>query len=50
MALSTTLFFGYLNYQHTQDRLFKDLFKEFNERYNALSDQFQHMEENILPT
>lgn len=45
MALCTTLFFGYLNYQHTQDRLFKDLFKEFNERYNALSDQFQRLEE-----
>lgn len=45
IALSTTLFLGYLNYQHTQDRLFKDLFKEFNERYNALSDQFQQLEE-----
>lgn len=44
ITLSTTLFLGFLNYQHTQDRLFKDLFKEFNERYNILSDQFQHLE------
>jgi hypothetical protein len=49
IALSTTLFLGYLNYQHTQDRLFKDLFKEFNERYNALSDQFQHLENDYPP-
>lgn len=45
ITLSTTLFLGYLNYQHTQDRLFKDLFKEFNERYNLFSEQFQHLQE-----
>lgn len=44
IALSTTLFLGYLNYQHTQDRLFKDLFKEFNERYNTFSDHYQSLE------
>jgi hypothetical protein len=49
ITLSTSLFLGFLNYQHTQDRLFKDLFKEFNERYNALSDQFPRLEKEYSP-
>lgn len=49
LTLSTTLFLGFLNYQHNQDRLFKDLFKEFNERYNALSEQFQYLHDKYNP-
>ena len=41
MALVTTIFIGYLNFQQTQDRLFKDLFREFNERYDKLNDHFE---------
>jgi cell division protein FtsL len=43
MALVTTIFIGYLNYQHAQDRLFKDLFKEFNERYDKINDYFEEL-------
>jgi len=43
MVLATTIFIGYLNYQHNQDRLFKDLFKEFNERYDKLNDNFEEL-------
>lgn len=43
MVLATTIFIGYLNYQHNQDRLFKDLFKEFNERYDRLNDSFEEL-------
>jgi hypothetical protein len=45
MALVTTIFIGYLNYQHNQDRLFKDLFREFNERYDKLNDTFEELTE-----
>ncbi|RZJ56294.1 MAG: hypothetical protein EOO44_00050 [Flavobacterium sp.] len=43
MTLSTTIFLGFLNYQHAQDRLFKDLFKEFNERYDKFNDHYQRI-------
>lgn len=45
MTLSTSIFLGYLNYQHAQDRLFKDLFKEFNERYDKFNDHYQRLED-----
>lgn len=48
-SLFSTLFMGYLNYQHTQNRLFRHLFKEFNERYNLLSDGFQALEDKCDP-
>lgn len=45
MTLSTTIFLGFLNYQHAQDRLFKDLFREFNERYDKFNDHYRRLED-----
>lgn len=45
ITLFTTIFIGYLNYQHAQDRLFKDLFKEFNERYEHFNNSYQRIKE-----
>lgn len=43
IAVCTTIFIGYLNYQYSHDRLFKDLFKEFNERYDKFNDQYDDL-------
>jgi len=46
VTLFTSIFLGYLNYQHAQDRLFKDLFKEFNERYDRFNGHFERIRDN----
>ncbi|MDN5286624.1 MAG: hypothetical protein JWR38_2898 [Mucilaginibacter sp.] len=46
ITLCTTVFLGYLNYQHVQDRLFKDLFREFNERYDKFNDEYQRIKDD----
>ncbi|MNK22358.1 hypothetical protein D3C87_406330 [compost metagenome] len=43
ITLSTTIFWGFLNYQYAHDRLFKDLFKEFNERYDRFNDHYDRI-------
>lgn len=48
MALLTTIFLGYLNYQQAHDRLFKDLFREFNVRYDAFNDDYQYFKKTYL--
>src|SRR6476469_1338130 len=50
MATLLSLYFSIINYHQTSDRFFKELFTDFNDRYNKLNNFLNAVEDDQILT